>query len=516
MSDDSAVDHQPVFTLHLSQRAAVPLAGAAVAEAAELLGLRSSERAQLRSLTQEVVAAIVADAFDGAENIDLDVSVEQRPGTMAVVLRDRGAPSQFTYGSLPPRAAALIRLGFADGLEFHSEGRRGNRTEFLRNLHYASVTDSAEFVAQAEADAPEELAIDATGQAVLEVRAMTPDDVVGVARLFYRTYGYSAAAASVVFEPERFAELVAAGVHRATVALTPGGRIIGHLATTVDKPTALTGRIGLLAVEPDYRRHKVAVRLGFVHVTRLLEEGMIGQFSEAVTVHTGSQKIALRSGAHEVGMVLAAQSAELRFRGIASAEGTRKAVLLLYGQIGQGPERTVHVPPGYRDVAQRIYDESGLRRTVISEYERVPDGLPEQSRFRVQLNHESGVVRIFVQEYGVDFVAALQRQLQQVRFDRFDAVLLYLPLSAPLTGYFGSGLQALGLSFSGIYPEYDEGDVLVLQSLALPPDLASIEIESEFGGWIRDFVVGDYQAAHETSEQRERSRTHMSRIYEAL
>ena len=156
-----------------------------------------------------------------------------------------------------------------------------------------------------------------------------------MARLFYRTYGYTVAYAPVVYEPERLAELVTSGQHLATVAVSPDGRIVGHLAS--ECATRCHHREDRSARRrPLYRRHKLSLRIGFAACRAAAGVGFVGQYTEAVTVHLGSQKAAL-GGAHEVGLLLAAQSNELDFRGFDADEQARKALMLFYGSFGEPP-----------------------------------------------------------------------------------------------------------------------------------------------------------------------------------
>lgn len=502
--------------LHVTSRQAVALAPAIVDGSSELLGLLPADRARLSTVVAEVIDAVLKDAYEPGEDIDLEVEVLRAPGDIRLVLRDKGAPLDFGTG-YPPRVADLIRLGFADDLAFVHEGRSGNRTEISKHLTYPRVGDDARFISETEADPTPEPTVGEDGQVVVDIRAMTPDDVVGVARLFYRTYGYTVAYAPVVYEPDRLAELVTSGQHLATVAVSPDGRIVGHLASEIQHPGANTGKIGLLAVDPLYRRHNLSMRMGWAHVARLLELGFVGQYTEAVTVHVGSQKAALRGGGHEVGLLLAAQTNELDFKGFDADADTRKAVVLFYGSFGNTPPREVYAPPTYGEVVRRIYTEGNLPRTVHSDYPRVPDVADTPSRFRLRLGHETAVAWVHVDGYGHDFLPSLQAQLDQLRLNRFDQILVLLPMSDPLTQYFGSGLQEIGLSFSGIYPEYDSGDALVLQSLnnvELRPE--EIQVASEMGKYLLDFVLRDYQDATTRLAQRSRSRAAMARIYEAL
>jgi hypothetical protein len=75
----------------------------------------------------------------------------------------------------------------------------------------------------------------------------------------------------------------------------------------------------------------------------------------------------------------------------------------------------------------------------------------------------------------------------------------------------------MGLSFTGIYPEYGDGDVLVLQSLNnVVVEPSQIVVASDFGRWLLDFVLADRQTATDRQVTRVRSRTRMARVLEAL
>ena len=319
------------------------MASGVVEQAADLLGLEPAGRTRLRALTDEVVTAVVRGAFEGSEQIDLEVEVVRAAGALRFIVRDHGAPLDFARG-YPPRVADLIRLGFADGLDFRYEARQGNRTEITKSLSYSSLATDAAFTAMLDEEPAAEPPVGEDGEALVDIRPMTADDVLGVARLFYRCYGNTAAYASLMYEPERLAEYVEQGKHVATIAVTPAGRVVGHLASTIEDPRAHTGRVGYYAVDPAWRQHKIGLRVAWAHIPRLLERGIIGQYSETVTVHPGSQRSALRNGGHEVGLMLARQTKELDFSGFDEDQDLRKAVVLFYIPIAEQPARESTCP----------------------------------------------------------------------------------------------------------------------------------------------------------------------------
>ena len=86
----------------------------------------------------------------------------------------------------------------------------------------------------------------------------------------------------------------------------------------------------------------------------------------------------------------------------------------------------------------------------------------------------------------------------------------------PLTAYFGAGLGELGLSFNAVFPEQELGDELVLGVNLFEQDPETIQVASEFGQELCDYVIADRDRVMHTLQARARSRASMSRILDAL
>lgn len=500
--------------LHITDRVAANVAAGMVDSVADALGVAAVPRIRLQTLTMEVLGAVIRGAFSDTDELDIVIEVTLVGDAMHIVVRDQGAPLDFGTG-YPPRVSELIQLGFADGLQFASEGRAGNRTDIIKNIPFGSIDES--FIAETKATPPPTPVLDADGKADVAVRDMTVEDVTGVARLFYRCYGYSAAYASAVYQPERLRALVQEGLHLGTVAVTSDGTIVGHVSGEVTSRDAKIGEIGLFAVDPQFRQFGVGVQMGVHHATKMYNAGFIGLYSHAVTVHDRSQKSAVRSGGKEVGMLLASQPGELSFQGFDVDSELRKSTMNFFVNLGRTPHRTVYVPPAHAEIVERIYAHAQVPRTVVSHSSGRPDIANETSEFRLDLRHETGIALLEVSRYGEDFLPNLQSQLQQLRMNRFELIVVGFPLADPLTAYFASGLHELGLSFAAVMPELHDGDILRLQALnnvEIVPE--TIQVASEFGAYLRDFVIADLRRAEESVATRTRSRVHMSRIYEVL
>lgn len=502
-----------ICSLQLNGRNYLAVAGAMVDEAVATLGLPSHDAAQLRCITEELAAAVVENAFDPDEEVSLVVSVMRQPGGVAVVLRDQGAPSQLAAaGSHPPRLTDLIRLGFADELQFNSLGLEGNSATIFRRLPYQSVDEDLDLVEPSHAPS-----IDSGDE--IEYRPLTSEDTIGVARLFYRVHGYTAYQSELVYQPERFAEFIESGHHVGTIAVVQG-RVVGHIASTIEHPGDKVGLIGMLAVDPVYRQFGIGAKLSITHGLRLIEMGFIGQYSTCVTIHVASQKISLKFDGHEVALLLAYRLASIEFKGFDEDDHEsklRRTNVMFYNGLGQEIVREIHVPPEYQEITAALYENAKLPRTVTTASARQPDDVPEHSTIDLILDHREFSAVLKVKEYGRDFLTAVQERLGELCLNRFEVIRLLMHTSDEKTAYFGSGLRELGFFYAGIFPEYDDGDSLVLQYLnnvELNPD--EVLMASEFGQRLRDFVLADKTAALANDNARRRSRAHMARIYEAL
>ena len=499
-----------VLRMSLARAATLGVAARTVADTAGSLGLGPVERTQLEALMSEAMTAVIADSFDGADAIDVDVVVAHEPGRVDITLQQRGAPSTYVSGQLPVRLETLLGLGYADSMQFVSDGVRGSELRITRTVTTGALIEDADFVAASEAT-EEPVDVDA-----LVIRDLTADDAIEVARLYFRTYGYTKIGSPWIYEPDVFRHKLESGQHLGAIAVTPTGRIVGHTGLLRSSATSPSASGGPIAVDPAYRQHGLSERLNMAFFPRVPPLQLRGMYGEAVTAHPASQKAALKLGGHEVGLVLGRQPADLDFLGFEGPSGFRRAVMVFYTSFGNSTGERVHVPALYREISERIYAAVNLPREVVADAVRPPADLRAQSQFTTELLAATKYAQIDVVEYGADFVEALQGLIVRFEREQFEVITVHLPLADPLTSYFGAGLGELGLSFNAIFPEQEDGDHFVLGTTTTDQDPETIATASDWGLELRDFVVGDRDRVIRAKQSRARSRASMSRILDSL
>jgi serine/threonine-protein kinase RsbW len=323
------------------------------------------------------------------------------------------------------------------------------------------------------------------------LRLMTPDDAVAVARCTYACYGYTVPDDYLYF-PDHMREMLHGGLLEVCVGATAEGEIVGCLTREVDRRGAAVGYLGEGMVEPRFRGHRLLEQMLAFFVQRATEQRMLGLYAEAVTVHPFSQKSNIALGAAETGVQLA-DEAPVVFKQIAdSASKKRTATVLNYFRTNQGSRRTVYSPAHHRAMVERIYERSGLERTVeTATASAASPPLPQAAQVRVDVFPGWSEAALRVTAYGRDLPDLVRLRLRELCLRRIDWISLDLPLSHPGARDLCAPLEALGFFFAGVIPELADDDVLRLQYLNdVDADVESAQIASDFGKELFAYVVG--------------------------
>ena len=454
-----------------------------IREAAGPLGLAAPDVLGLARAVEEVASNVIRQAFEPGQRASFDIVVLRRPGRLVVVVEDQGLPFDFTTleAGEGPGLTAPSLTGFADAVRFANLGTGGNRVEIVKRLPFTPIDAYAGVAEQAAAAPP--------SAEPVTVRLMMPDDAVAVARCTYAVYGYTVPDDYLYF-PDHMREMLEGGLLEVCVGVTPRGEVVSCLTREVDHPGAAVGYLGEGMVVPHFRGHRLLEQMLSFLMRQATEQGMLGLYAEAVTVHPFSQKSNLALGAFETGVQLADEAPTVVFKQIDDgAPKKRTATVLSYLKTSEGPRRTVYPPAHHRAIIERIYARGGLARDVRAAPGGSPE-LPAAAQVRVDVFPGWSEAALHVTTYGRDLPDLVRFRLRELRLRRIDWISLDLPLSDPAAQELCAPLEALGFFFAGIIPELAEGDVLRLQYLnAVEADVESAQLASDFGKELFAYVV---------------------------
>jgi anti-sigma regulatory factor (Ser/Thr protein kinase)/GNAT superfamily N-acetyltransferase len=457
-----------------------------VRDAASRQGFSGEDLERLEVLVEEACRNVIVHAFEPGEEGTFDVVLTRAPNQLVISIRDKGLPFDMQAVGEGRQAGLGLRLmrAFADKVRFSNLGQEGKQVDLVKFVPSKHVTDylSEEEKIRREPRRPSEEPI--------ELRFMRPDECVGLSQCVYRTYGYSYLS-DFIYYPDRVREHLESGLMVSCVAVTPEGGIEGHLAMTLKRPGDRVAEVGQAVVAPEYRGRGLFTKMKAFLAEDARRRGLLGFYSEAATAHPFSQKGNLELGAHETGVLLAYAPATLEFKKITEdAQEDRPSAMLFYLRLNEGGERTVFPPLHHRSMLSRIYERSGLNRTLEERGAR-GDGLPQRSQIELLVLKDWGQGFIRIVEFGEDLHERVRFVLREMCRHGTACAFVDLPLANPASAPACAGLEALGFFFGGIVPEQDAGDILRLQYLNnVTVDPAKVCTASDFGRELLDYVVG--------------------------
>lgn len=481
---------QEVVRIRLAARAEfIPATINYVHDIAVRLGLPSADAERLELVVEEACMNVIQHAFEPDVQGVMEISVVRRPGQVMVSVQDNGLPFDLKkYDNDRESGLGIILMkAFADEIRFVNLGRGGNRVELVKKLPYRDVDSylsEEEKKAATQADpVPESVPV--------IIRLMKPDDAVSLARCVYRCYGYTYASGDV-YLPDKMKELLESGMIISFVAVNPEGEVIGHSGIRRDYPDAKVVERGQAVVDPRYRGHGLLNKLLNTVVEHCRSIGLIGNYSEGVTVHTFSQKAAFSVGAVETGILLGFTPATMFFKKIQETERElRQAIVLMYTRLNDEPWRDVFPPMHHNGIISKIYEMNHFRRNIRDAVEgRTELELAPASQLDVTVHADAGRAFMHVKQFDPELEDLVKFRLRELCLRHIDCIYLDLPLSNPATQQYCADLEMLGFSFGGIIPELYDGDVLRLQYLNnVDVDPAKIQVASDWGKELLSYVL---------------------------
>ena len=322
-------------------------------------------------------------------------------------------------------------------------------------------------------------------------RFLEPDEGAVLSKAIEAAYGNSYDVRWVYDTAEVSARL-AAGTYVACVAETEDGELLCHEGMSLGAAGDAVGHSGQAVTMPAARGQHLFTRTKRFLMDWATEKGLAGMYSEATAAHPYSQRANIELGAHETGFLLGWIPASVSNDAAGRERRGRQSAALFYTKLNDGHERPVFVPERHREIVGQTLDLCELRGTLAEPAAGAE--LAERSELHVAVDHDHNLALITVQVPGADLEAVVAAERHHL-FHRacLDAVYLDLPLNLPATALVADHLEALGVSYSGVFPNSRcDGDVLRMQSLHRVRIKADdVSVASEHGRELLEYVLAD-------------------------
>ena len=452
-----------------------------VGEVAAASGFDEREVSQIRLALEEAATNVIRHGFEPGERSTIEVEVKLVPEGVIVALRDQGLP--FDPSLLPvynpagsggdplgPGLGTYLMYRSVDEVAYQNLGRRGKEIR-LKKLRAASRVDALstreQMVRHGDAPVPS----DEKATCTTDIRPLREHEAIEVSRCAYRAYGYSYE--DFVYCPDQIVALNREGLLHSLVAVTPEGRIAGHIALKRQLLTDSVAEVGVAFVAPAFRGGGLLRRLTEAIHHEAEQLGFRGVYVRAVTSHHASQRASYSEGYRPSGILLAMFPADVDFKQLTGPVRQRENALLAYRLLPRAGEdvpcttRPLGVPAHHRDMVATIYRWLGIEAVFAESDEEVTHGQDDPcGEIDVKTSTVLNTVQIVVRGYGSRIVEQVRSRLRDFCLHHFDAIFLLVNLERTMSASLICSFEEMGFFFAGILP-FGSGNqaAMVLQYL---------------------------------------------------
>lgn len=439
-------------------------------------GFTAKEAEDVSEALREACDNVVAHAFEPGVEAEYHVIFEFIPGGLEITVEDMGLPFSPERRDGPGLRTMEERM---DRVRFINRGREGKEVvlvKYRRGRHVEDIFSARDLTpfdfCEFEPEVPE-----------CEIRLMAPEEAVEVSRCIYRSYGYTYLNEDFYF-PERIEARLREGRMISAVAVSPEDGVVGHFAVT-PRPNGITGEIGVAVVHPRYRGRGIMSSLLELLIGVAEEKGFTALYGNAFTMHDASQKTNLRFGFHETALQLGGipprSIRPLAERDLKGAGG----VFSCFRYLKASPRRAVYLPVRHREILEETLDALGLARRIEGS---AASSLEGDSSLELVLKplHHTALVK--VARAGDDLERRVRAKRLELADEGFNTVFVDLDLSDPATPEAAGRLESVGFFYSGLLPDYSEGDVLRLQYYMTEIHYDEVVAYSDFAKRLKEYV----------------------------
>ena len=456
------------------------------------VGLSDEKALRLALAVDELVTDVVRFAFPG-EEATFDVTFRSDLSTAEVIIHERGEPfdpSRYTYS--PQKALeednfdgagfALIRH-CVDDFAFLNRGREGKEfriVQLIESEHVAELHPSESPDPDADRDDVE-----------YSLAAVQPTDAEDVAKLIYRTYGYTYAKEDLYY-PERIERAIEQGEKFGVIVRSNSGRAVGYFAVLRSGDSTI-GEVGEAVVDVNHRRRGLMKRMLRALIDQANERGLSGVFGEAVTVHDISQRVNHHFGMMSTALLLGLFPPE-RFRGLFDERTQPITIVIDFRPLVPYETVTAYLPAPYEGLLRQIYDAldvDDLRVPSPSQAtsrDQLPATTKMDARIRYTYNHAIFVIDVA----GQDLAAQVDQAIMDLEDEDMAVACVDLPLDDPATPAATELLRESGFVFAGLMPRFHQDrDYLRLQRPLVDLDADAIKVYSDLATSLKSHILDE-------------------------
>jgi len=446
-------------------------------ELSRRMGFSMQETRQINKALSEAVFSVITQAFNPFEDETFEIIFQIHNDGLQINIEDMGLPFSFGIVEKKKTATGLKAIEKnVDRVVFVNRGAKGKELQLFKYLKGKHV----EVLFNAEELRPFGVCEIPSRAEDLEIRLMKPEEATEVSRCIYRTYRYTYLKEDLYF-PERINAMNHDGKMISIVAVNKNGDVAGHFAI-MPRPNRKVAEIGVAVVMPRYRGRGIMKKM----LTRLMDEArersLYALYGNALTIHALSQRANIKFGffetALQLGWIPPGSTKIIKERGLKGAGN----ILTFFKYLRETDPYPVFIPGKYKKILDKLYSGLGLMRLFEAPMPVTMAVLPDESELNLKIKHHHRTAVITIKKFGKDFLDRLRTKTTELSRKNFNAIYIDFELKDPFTPKATLMAEDMGFFFSGLLPDYSDGDVIRLQRYKTKVLYDEIHTGSVFGG----------------------------------
>jgi len=460
-------------------------------------GLDEGEATRFAVAVSELITDIILFAYPQHTTAHFDLTFSNSFSNIELIVSEVGEPfdpDRHRYdaqkavdeGDFEGAGFRLIRR-FCDEFLFINKGKEGKEFRLSKQV---DVRDIDELLQLSRSRRPTETESD-DGEPLpqqFDVHKIRPSDAEDIAKLIYRTYEYTYTKEDMYY-PKKIEKTVSSKEKLGVIARSEAGEAVGYFAV-LKKQDSNIAEVGEAVVSPQHRRRGIMSKMMEQLIVTARDQQLDALFGKAVTLHPVSQRVNHKYDFTSTALMLA-ETNNVVFKGFDEQYPQPVSVVIDFLPLQIPKRKVVYLPGEHANILMETYEELSI---PISAEEPPPFEMADKSDIQLKINYSDATSLIIVHSYGPDFRAVLLDMIESLRKqEQPNAIYIDLPLGNPATPSMFNHIRDLRFIYCGLAPLFhQEEDFLRLQNIAVPLDLALIDMYSDFGKKLKAYIADEY------------------------
>jgi len=446
-------------------------------------GLSEKEASELATAFDELITNVVLFAF-GDNKGEFSVILKDSLSQLEIIVHELGEPFDperhkysvervISENNFDGAGFEIIK-NLVDHFIYIYKGKAGKEFRIIKEIKHPHIT---------QLFTEEQLQIEPEKAVSYQISPVVEDDAEDIARLIYRSYGYTYPKEDMYY-PDRIIKALKEGKKFGVIVRTNRGEAVGYFAVIMSTDSNI-GEVGEVVVSPKHRGKGIMKMMMKALIDMAKSKGLDGLFGEAVTVHTISQRVNAKYGFKSTALVLGFFP-YIEYKGFEHGQ-QRISVVIDFLPLKERNEVAVYLPPEYKDILKQIYSQIGIQIKNLSVRNPLPP--KEKSVISLQVNYRFKTAVLVVRRYGEDFPLRIKKNLQALDKKGIQGIYMDLPLDEPFTKKVVPLLKKEGFVFSGLMPLFHRNrDYLRMQRIEEKLDFQYINVFSDIAKKLKRFI----------------------------